>query len=115
MKVMQRLRAGVANIFNSNKKSFKLDGDRSKMTRTHLTKSIGQVDYSVDEAVLGNKKHVIITKRDYSESPLITTTTRKEKGFENGKLVYTDTSINYDRQSLTEQIWDFLGHNRYYD
>jgi len=30
-------------------------------------------------------------------------------------LVYTDTSINYDRQSLTEQIWDFLGHNRYYD
>lgn len=113
MKVMQRLRNGVVNIFNSKKKEFSLDGDRSKMVRTHNTKTIGAVDYSVDEAVLGNKRHVVITKRDYSESPLITTIARKEKGFEDAKLVYTDTTVYYDHQSFTDHVFESLGNNRY--
>ena len=113
MKVMQRLRNGVVNVFNSKKRNFKLDGDRSQMVKTHLSKTVGNIDYSVDEAVLGNKKHVVITKRDYSESPVITTTVRKEKGFENGKLVYADTSVYYDTQSFTDHIAETLGNNRY--
>lgn len=113
MKVSQKLRNSVVNIFNSKKRNFKLDGDRSQMVRTHLSKTVGNVDYSVDEAVLGNKRHVIITKRDYSESPVITAIARKEKGFENGKLVYTDTSVYYDTQSFSDHIAEALSNNRY--
>ena len=116
MRVKQRLCNSVANIFNFKQKTFSLDGDRSKIIRTSLNKTIGKIDYSVDEAVLGNKKHVVITKHDYSESPIITTIARKEKGFEDGKLVYTDTSVYYDHQSFTDHLIDSLGDsfsNRY--
>lgn len=110
-----KVRNAISNVFKTNKKTFSLDGDRTKIVRTHATKTIGKVDYSVDEAVLGNKKHVVITKRDFSESPMITTTARKEKGFEDGKLVYTDTSVYYDHQPLTGQFLDSVnGGSRYY-
>ena len=112
---INKVRNAISEVFQTKKKTFFLDGDRSKMVRTRSTKTIGAVDYSVDEAVLGNKKHVVITKRDYSESPMITTIARKEKGFEDGKLVYTDTSVIYDHQPLTGQFFDSInGGSHYY-
>ncbi len=113
MKIIPRLRSRVANVFSTNKKGFTLDGDRSQMVRTTLTRKSGDIDYTVDEAVLGNKRHVIITKRNFTESPVITTMSRKEKGFENGKLVYTDTSVYYDTQLYTDHFLDSLGNTHY--
>jgi len=80
------------------RKGFSLDGDRTQMVRNHSKRVSDTIEYSVDEAILGNKKHVVITRRDSSESPILTTITRREKGYENGKRVYCDTETMYETQ-----------------
>ncbi len=43
----------------------------------------------VDEVIIGNKRLTMITDYDYSQYPVMTVIKRKQKGFENGKLVFS--------------------------
>ncbi len=117
VKPVEMIRNGVTKLFKTDKKTFSLGNvDRSKMIINHLDRVTKDAQYTVDEAILGNKKHVFITKHDYSESPLRVTVYRKEKGFEDGKLVFSDLKRVYD----TEPIFGdsvkniFNGKSRYY-
>ena len=117
VKPVEMLRNGVTRLFKTDKKTFSLGNvDRSKMITNHLDRVTKDAQYTVDEAILGNKKHVFITKHDYSESPLRVTIYRKEKGFEDGKLVFSETKRVYVPEPiLGDTVRDIFDVNsRYY-
>ncbi|MBQ8167829.1 hypothetical protein IJZ97_00220 [bacterium] len=110
MKIIGNFKNSVIQVFKPKKRfSFGDDIHKFPVQKTHSIRVSRFSDISVDEMVVGNKKRVLITKHDYSQNPLITAVTRKEKGFENGKLVYSDTERYYNAHEYLGDIREAIG------
>ena len=102
----------ISHIMKTRRpKPFFMSGNVKNCTiqNNHSTRQTKYTQVSVDEIILGDKKRVLITKRDSSQSPIITTVTTKEKQFENGKLTFSEVKKRYEYEPLVGDIRDLVG------
>lgn len=73
-------------------------GQSAKVTSLHRESK--NLLINKQETTIGNKRHVVISKYDYSQYPAVTTLFTKRKGFVDGELVFYEIQKKYLSQSF---------------
>lgn len=89
--------------------SFSFGSTIGQPVKSYTLKKSGK-NFTVDkhEMSIGNKRHVVINKYDYSNYPISTDVFTKEKGFVDGKLVFSSKKQYSTHESIGFGLFDFF-------